>query len=91
MEKSRTVGTTWTDGDRIGVTCEDDVNISYKYTGNLSSFAAFDENQLIYFLGKQEHVLSAYYPFTETLVMVADCITVETTSDKTNTGKANNH
>ena len=39
VEKSRTVGTTWTDGDRIGVTCEDDVNISYKYTGNLSSFA----------------------------------------------------
>ena len=33
VEKSRTVGTTWTDGDRIGVTCEDDVNISYKYTG----------------------------------------------------------
>lgn len=82
VEKSRTVGTTWTDGDRIGVTCEDDVNISYKYTGNLSSFAAFDENQSIYFLGKQEHVLSAYYPFTETSVMVADCITVETTSDK---------
>ena len=48
VEKSRTVGTTWTDGDRIGVTCEDDVNISYKYTGNLSSFAAFDENQSIY-------------------------------------------
>lgn len=34
------------------------------------------------FRGKQEHVLSAYYPFTETSVMVADCITVETTSDK---------
>lgn len=32
VEKSRTVGTTWTDGDRIGVTCEDDVNISYKVT-----------------------------------------------------------
>lgn len=53
VEKSRTVGTTWTDGDRIGVTCEDDVNISYKYTGNLSSFAAFDENQSIYFLGNR--------------------------------------
>lgn len=52
VEKSRTVGTTWTDGDRIGVTCEDDVNISYKYTGNLSSFAAFDENQSIYFREK---------------------------------------
>ena len=83
VEKSRTVGTTWTDGDRIGVTCEDDVNISYKYTGNLSSFAAFDENQSIYFPGKTGtcivRLLSIYRDFRYGLPI---CITVETTSDK---------
>lgn len=82
VEDSRVVGTTWNEGDCIGVTCEDDINIPYKYIGNLSSFAASDENQSIYFLGKQNHLLSAYYPFAETSTLVSNSITVETTSEK---------
>lgn len=82
VQESRVVGTTWDEGDCIGVTCGDDINIPYKYVGSSSLFAASDENQSIYFLGKQNHALSAYCPFVETSTLVANCITIETVSEK---------
>ena len=52
-EATRTVGTTWIESDCIGVTCDNDVNIPYKYIESSLSFMASDEEQSIYLRPQQ--------------------------------------
>lgn len=87
LTESRATGTVWTENDCIGVTCEDNINIPYKYSGSSSTFAVDDESLSIYFLGQPSHTLTAYYPFAGTSGIVPGQITVETTSEKQTSDK----
>lgn len=82
VEMSRAVDATWEENDCVGVTCENNINIPYKYIGNSSLFTVADESQSIYFLGRQNHTLTAYCPYVETSAIKDGCITLETTSEK---------